>query len=479
MPDENFSFPTKAVMVGKEKTPRFLKFQFKWFSSYSWLVYSAFDNGAYCKFCVAFSKYSGGINNQSLGSLVIKKYDNWRHALEYFKNHSNLEYHKKCVLDADRFLNMVKNPTLSIDKQIDIGKAREVMKNRKNIVPIIEAIILCGRQNLALRGHRDSGKMLTCSDSEINNEGNFREIHRYRAQGDNDLKSYLEGPGTIKYTSATSQNAIIEACNKVLLDKIVSRVNASKCFSILADETADVSGVEQVSLCVRYVEINHLELREEFLQFVPTFDVTGKGLAKLIIDNLQKYGIDTKYLRGQGYDGAASMSGKLNGVQAHIKKIHPLAMYVHCSAHSLNLAVSKSCSAAELRDCLSTLGKVRDFFIYPKRKSVLHHQIESSSEISSKKTLKRSCETRWIERFHAVNDFIELYNHVIESLEIISEWVDSETSGKARILRNAVLNLEFLVSLFVLNKGFSIGLPLSKLLQNPNIDLKVAIYLDK
>jgi len=61
--------------------------------------------------------------------------------------------------------------------------------------------------------------------------------------------------------------------------------------------------------------------------------VTGKGLAKLIIDNLQKYGIDTKYLRDQGYDGAASMPGKLNGVQAHIKKIHPLAMYVHCLAH--------------------------------------------------------------------------------------------------------------------------------------------------
>jgi hypothetical protein len=42
--------------------------------------------------------------------------------------------------------------------------------------------------------------------------------------------------------------------------------------------------------------------------------MTGKGLAKLIIDNLQKYDIGTKYLRGQGYDGAASVSGKLNGV---------------------------------------------------------------------------------------------------------------------------------------------------------------------
>jgi len=71
------------------------------------------------------------------------------------------------------------------------------------------------------------------------------------------------------------------------------------------------------------------------------------------------------------------MSGKLNGVQAHIKIIHPLAMYVHYSAHSLNLTVFKSC--AEIRDCLSTLGKIRDFFVYPKRKFVLHHQIESSS----------------------------------------------------------------------------------------------------
>jgi hypothetical protein len=119
-----------------------------------------------------------------------------------------------------------------------------------------------------------------------------------------------------------------------------------------------------------------IKLQEIFLQIAPTFDVTGKGLAKLIIDNLQKYGIGTKYLRGQGYDGAASMSGKLNGVQSYIKKIHPLAMYVHCSAHSLNLAVSKSCSVAEIRDCLSTLGKVRDFFIYPKRRSEWQNKMD-------------------------------------------------------------------------------------------------------
>lgn len=54
-----------------------------------------------------------------------------------------------------------------------------------------------------------------------------------------------------------------------------------------------MSGIEQVSLCVRYVELNTLVLHEDFLQFVPAVDMTGKELAKLIIDNLQHFGIDT------------------------------------------------------------------------------------------------------------------------------------------------------------------------------------------
>lgn len=39
----------------------------------------------------------------------------------------------------------------------------------------------------------------------MNNKGNFREILHYTAQGDSNLKSYLNDSGKIKYTSATSQ----------------------------------------------------------------------------------------------------------------------------------------------------------------------------------------------------------------------------------------------------------------------------------
>lgn len=176
------------------------------------------------------------------------------------------------------------------------------MQNRKNIIPIIEAVILCGRQNLALRGHRDSGK-IEINDSKVMNEGNFREILRYRAQGDIEMKIYLESSGKMKYTSHRSQNNMIDACNKILLDKVVSRVNTAKCFSILADETADISGVEQVSLCVRYINSNTLKLTEEFLQFVPTNDMTGKGIANLILENLKQFGINTQFYVGKDMTG--------------------------------------------------------------------------------------------------------------------------------------------------------------------------------
>ena len=50
-----------------------------------------------------------------------------------------------------------------------------------------------------------------------------------------------------------------------------------------------------------------------------------------------KNGINIKNCRGQNYDNASNMSGKYNGMQAHIKNHNPLAMWIPCAAHSLNL----------------------------------------------------------------------------------------------------------------------------------------------
>lgn len=115
-------------------------------------------------------------------------------------------------------------------------------------------------------------------------EGKFRAILKYRAKGDENLRNMLEDGGKRnKYTSPIIQNQIIEACNKIILKKIVDRVNSSKCFSILADETTDVATNEQLSLSARYVDDNDI-LHEDFLQFVEINSLTGSNLASSILN---------------------------------------------------------------------------------------------------------------------------------------------------------------------------------------------------
>lgn len=107
---------------------------------------------------------------------------------------------------------------------------------------------------------------------------------KYRAKGDDFLLTVLEGSGKrIKYTSPVIQNEIVQVCNTILLRKIVNKVNKSKCFSVLADETTDISTKEQLSICVRYIDEQNM-LHEDFLQFFEIESLTGDALANSILN---------------------------------------------------------------------------------------------------------------------------------------------------------------------------------------------------
>lgn len=129
-------------------------------------------------------------------------------------------------------------------------------------------------------------------------------------------------------------------------------------------------------------------------------------------------------------------SSLYNGIRSHINKLHPLALYVHCVSHSFNLAVSTSCSIQSIKNYFKTVGKAHYFFvgISKTETSTIPICIDSSDEEILAKSLKRNCAILWIERYHSVHDFIELIN-CAESLDIISDWDDKETSSKAISLK--------------------------------------------
>ena len=112
--------------------------------------------------------------------------------------------------------------------------------------------------------------------------------------------------------------------------------------------------------------------------------------------SLTKFGVNMQNMRGQGYDGAAAMSGQFQGAQRHVGNAHPLALYVHCCAHSLNLAVSDACAMAPIRNCLGTIGSVSvyTFLNTPKRSHVLCTSIEKLCPSSHIIRLIQMCPTR-------------------------------------------------------------------------------------
>lgn len=86
---------------------------------------------------------------------------------------------------------------------------------------------------------------------------------------------------------------------------------------------------------------------------------------------LNRCGLDCNYLYGQGYDGASNMNGRFKGVQTIVRSKYPNAIYAHCAAHLLNLAVSTASGIKPIRNCLGVIEKVHNFFNTPKRNSVL------------------------------------------------------------------------------------------------------------
>jgi len=104
--------------------------------------------------------------------------------------------------------------------------------------------------------------------------------------------------------------------------QILSYISQCKYFSILTDETTDVSQTEQLSLSVRFIK--DTKVHEEFLCFVPVSPTTGKDLASTILTQLSELGLNLEHMRGQGYDGASNMSGKYRGVQARVKELYSL-----------------------------------------------------------------------------------------------------------------------------------------------------------
>jgi hypothetical protein len=102
---------------------------------------------------------------------------------------------------------------------------------------------------------------------------------------------------------------MIKICGDLITQSIIQNVRDNGAYSVLADETVDISGKDLMALVIRYYDEKKLEICEDFVGFVELSSKTGASIATEIKNKLNEKGLDMKMLRGQGYDGASNMSG--------------------------------------------------------------------------------------------------------------------------------------------------------------------------
>lgn len=480
-PDRSYSFPKSD---GRS-------FRYEWLQLFPWLCYSPLKDGAYCLSCVLFGDRFPG-KTSKIKRLFSEPLTHWSNATYSFKQHAGVGTgQKKGLHDSTStlftsFLARMSGQIQSIDVLVDNNLRKTIAENRKKLVPIIDTIKLCGHLALALRGHRDDSKyhpeVGSYSEGRV---GNFIELLNFRIRaGDIILEEHLKTCAkNASYISKTSQNELIKCCGQVITDQIIEEVKQSKFYSIIADEASDCSDKEQMSLVLRFVD-KDMNIREDFIKFLHCkWGLTGAGLATLVLEALNDLTLNIQDCRGQGYDGAGAVAGHINGLSAHILNLNKKALYTHCFSHRLNLTVCESTSVPLVRNVLTQIKEISDFFnVSEPRQMILDKNILEHGSVEVRKNkLVNVCRTRWVARISGMDTFEELFVPIFYTLDEMSSNLEKKcnpkTSSDASSLLTLISSFKFIATLVITRNIFDLTLPVTQLLQSKSIDIMNGIEL--
>ena len=201
---------------------------------------------------------------------------------------------------------------------------------------------------------------------------------------------------------------MITTMGAIIVNNLSQEIRDSKYFSVMSDEAAGISNKETLSVVIRFLDSTKT-VGEEFVGFYLCEDgTTGAAIKDLIIGAVADLGLSMDDCRGQCYDGAGNMSGRLNGASSLLRVEHDKAIYVHCVNHRFNLCVADTCQLPLVTNMLDVVIKLSEYFDNsPKRQQHLISKIRVLMPAANQFILVNVCRTRWsqtqynsIEGFH-------------------------------------------------------------------------------
>ena len=235
----------------------------------------------------------------------------------------------------------------------------------------------------------------------------------------------------------------------------------NQTFSILLDESTDVSVTQMLALVVRYVNANTMQTVDRCFDIIKVLDGTSLGLFKAVSNVLfEKHSIPPKNLIGLGADKCATMMGKVSEFQAQLKEACPHIFVNGCICHSLALCLSHA--SKKLPAWIENF--IRDICSYFSHSSKRKQKFENIQKLCDhpRHAILKIAQTRWLSHQQVVERILEQWEslHTFFQQEVTS-LAEKDLSHKARDLASGFTSdakARLSIMVYVLHKVNSLNL---------------------
>ena len=372
-------------------------------TSRKWVTYCKERHSLFCFVCLAFAKTTDT-------SPFITGMTDWRHVHVRIMEHEKSTTHHTCA--EAFFLRCSKSDISTLFAGSQISAHREQVKKRRQVLErVVDVVKVLGKRGLSYR-HVANEAAYTLDDQTIDH-GNFLELVLLLGKYDICLREHLNeciekskahqssgrGRGSlITLLSKTTVDSVIDAVGHFIQQSIASDVREAGMFSLQLDTTQDITGHDQCSVILRYV---NEAVQERLVAVVRCEASTGQSFIDLISGVLQRLNLDKEMCIGNATDGASNMQGQYKGFSALMTAQSPTHVHVWCYAHVLNLVLSDTTQA--VIESGSLFGLINDIAVFI-RESYQRVSLweKTKQEETRHKRLSPIGETRWWAKHEAL-----------------------------------------------------------------------------
>ena len=390
---------SQSVPHSKSSKPYTRHFNSSSYEKYDWLMGCDKRKKLFCFPCLLF-------DSKTNSPWTTHDYSDLSNLSRSCRKHEESSSLKVATLSLERFGSDRIECSLSVAHREQIRKHNEMVdRNRQILERFIDVTRFIAIHEQGFRGNDES--------KSSSMQGNFKDQIDLLSKYDSLLELHLSNASVFRGDSKTIQNDLIFSLSECIMNKIRDELNQAKFVSVGVDETSDISSTTQCAITFRYVTTVG-SVVERFIGF---FNVSGianaKSITDLVLSRIDDLNLRSKLI-AQTYDGAATMSGCASGVQRRIQDEIPLAYFVHCWAHKLNLVLQNAVAGiSSAKVFFSNLEGLHAFFsTSPKRLAALH-SFDDSLHVT------RPSRTRWTFKSRAIQTLLQNFATLLEFFQSV------------------------------------------------------------